>query len=966
MKKKLFLTSVSILLACIQLVSQDQKGIIRGTVFDDLTGETLIGVTVQVKSTTLGAVTDFDGKFSLTLPAGTYDVVVSYVSYQSITISGLQVKPGSVALLDNIRLQEDVKTLEDIVVTAEAIRNTESALLTVKRKAPILVDGISSAKFSQIGDSDASEAVKRVTGVSVEGGKYVFVRGLGDRYTKTTLNSMDVPGLDPDRNSIQIDIFPTNLIENMMVLKSSSADMPADFTGGVVNIETKDFPEVKIFNVSAGIGYNPSMHFNNNYFSYKGGSKDWLGYDDGTRALPTGARSNPFPAPGGAANDAVVSQFLRGFTKTMSTENQRSLLDYDFSFSAGNQKNFKNGASLGYVFSTTYKNSTVLYDDAFIGDFQRPLPADEYELVYATVQDGQLSERNVLLGTLAGIAYKTHNSKYKISMLHLQNGESRAARFFIDDNGSAVGKSGYLGDSENLEYNQRAVTNILLAGEHHIADKGLKIDWRISPTISKIVDPDIRKTAFSYTSSDTVFAAGQAGFPSRIWRYLDELSVNARVDFDKSYSLFNQDAVLKFGASQLVKERDFEILQYNMQFYLQNFTSQPDYQGNSSIILDDQYLYPNGPVYFGDGNTSPNSNAYNATLSNTAFYVSNQFQILKKLKAIIGIRAENFVQRHTGRDAIYAGGDVVNGKNLDNEVVLDALHFFPSGNFVYGYRDDQNVRFSYSRTIARPSFKELSYAQILDPISNRIFNGGLFATNDWDGNLHETLIDNLDLRWEKYMKKSELFSVGVFYKAFNDPIELVQMPAAQTNSEFQPRNVGDGRVMGVEFEFRKSLDFVSPRAKSFYFGGNFTVVNSQIDMTKTEFDVRKIFEKEGQSIKNTRPMAGQAPYIVNVGLSYENPALGVDGGLFYNVNGPTLTVVGGGIFPDVYTEPFNSLNFNINKTFGEQKRTTLNVSVNNILNDLKESYYVGFRAEDQLFSRLNPGTSFSFGFKYNF
>lgn len=957
--------SLSLSSLSFSLNAQDQKGTIRGTVFDDITGEGLIGVTVQVKNTSAGSVTDFDGKFNINIASGTYELVISYVSYRTITVTGIEVKPGNVTLVDNIRLQEDVQTLESIVVTADAIRNTESAMLTVKRKAPILIDGISAAKFSQIGDSDAADAVKRVTGVSVEGGKYVFVRGLGDRYTKTTLNSMDVPGLDPDRNSIQIDIFPTNLIENMMILKSSSADMPADFTGGVVNIETKDFPEVKILNVSLGIGYNPSMHFNDKYFTYKGGEKDWLGYDDGARALPTGAKSTPYPAPG-SANDAVVSQFLKGFNKTMSTVDQTSLLDYDFSFSTGNQKNFKNGSSLGYVFSTTYKNSTVFYDDAFIGDYQRPLPPDAYELVYATTQNGQVTERNVLLGTLGGLAYKTHNSKYKLSVLHLQNGESRSARFFVDDNGTAVGKSGYLASSENMEYNQRAVTNFFLSGEHHLEKTGLKIDWRISPTISKIVDPDIRKTAFSYTSSDTVFAAGQAGFPSRIWRYLDETNISARIDFEKNYKISNNDALLKFGVSQLTKERDFEILQYNMQFFLQGFPSQPDYRGNSSIILDDQYLYPNGPVYFANGNTTPNSNGYNATSSNTAFYISNQFQIIKNLKAIIGIRAENFVQRHTGRDAIYAGGDIVNGNNLDNAVVLDALHFFPSGNFIYSYRDDQNIRFSYSKTIARPSFKELSFAQILDPISNRIFNGGLFSLGGWDGNLHETLIDNLDLRWEKYMKKSELFSFSFFYKKFNDPIELVQIPAAQTNSEFQPRNVGDGRAIGVEIEFRKSLEFISSKAKSFYFGGNITAVNSLIEMTDLEFQARTQFQKEGETLKNTRPMAGQAPYIVNLGISYENPEVGMDGGLFYNVNGPTLVVVGGGLFPDVYSEPFNSLNFNLNKSLGKSRKATLNFSVNNILNDLKESYYVGFRAEDQLFNRLNPGTSIGLGLKYNF
>jgi outer membrane receptor protein involved in Fe transport len=962
MNKKVFFLIVNLLLTTVySSIAQDQKGTVRGAIYDDLTGEALIGVSVQVKNTTFGAVTDIDGKFSINLAPGTYALQVSYISYQTISIEGLAVRAGEVTLLVNVRLKEDVQTLENVVVTAEAIRNSESAILTVKKKSPILVDGISSAKFSQIGDSDASEAVKRVTGVSVEGGKYVFVRGLGDRYTKTTLNSIDVPGLDPDRNSIQIDIFPTSLIENMMVLKSSSADMPADFTGGVVNIETKDFPEEKIFNVSVGIGYNPSMHFNSNYFTYKGGKTDWLGFDDGIRALPDGARSTPFPAVGVGATDESIGRFVRNFSKVTSTQNQTNLMDYDFSLSAGNQKNYKNGSSLGYIFSATYKNATVLYDDAFIGEYQRPLDPSEYELVYATTQNGQQAERNVLIGAQTGIAYKTKLSKFKLSVLHLQNGESKSSRFFIDDNGSAVGKSGYTGASENMEYNQRAVTNLLLAGDHRLGDNSLKIEWKISPTFSNIQDPDIRKVAFSYTSSDTVFAAGQAGFPSRIWRNLNEINIGFRIDIEKTYSLFRKPALLKFGGSHVAKERDFEILQYNMQFS----GLVPQFNGNSAIIMNDEFLYPSGSVYYASGNTTPNSNAYNATSTNTALYLSNQFQIHAKLKAIVGLRAEKFLQRHTGRDAIYGGGNTTDGRNLDNAKVLDALDLFPSGNFIFSYKDDQNLRFSYSRTIARPSFKELSFAQILDPVSNRIFNGGLFATNDWDGNLRETYIDNFDLRWEKYLKKSELFSVGAFYKSFDDPIELIQMQAAQTNPEFQPRNVGDGRVFGVELELRKSFDFISPSLQYFFVAGNVTFVDSKIEMNNQEFNARQAFEKVGQTEDNIRPMAGQAPYIINFGLSYENTTAGIDGGLFYNVNGPTLTVVGGGIFPDVYSEPFNSLNFNVNKKLGNKKKFTLNLSVNNILNDLKESFYTGFRAQDQLFNRLNPGRSFGAGLKYS-
>jgi outer membrane receptor protein involved in Fe transport len=306
------------------------------------------------------------------------------------------------------------------------------------------------------------------------------------------------------------------------------------------------------------------------------------------------------------------------------------------------------------------------------------------------------------------------------------------------------------------------------------------------------------------------------------------------------------------------------------------------------------------------------------------------------------------------------------GNNLDNEPVLDAFDLFPLVNFIYAVRENQNLRLSYSRTIARPSFKELSFAQILDPVSNRIFNGGLFVYDDWDGNLTETRIDNIDLRWEKFMGGGQLLSVSAFYKSFIDPIELVRIPEAQTTNEFQPRNVGKSNLFGFELEVRKNLEFVGASFKNIDFSGNFTFVRSSLRMTETEFRSRKNFEKVGETVKDTREMAGQAPYIINAGLSYNNPRIGMEAGFFYNVKGPTLSVVGGGLFPDVYAQPFHSLNFNLNKALGAEQRAQINFHVNNILNDVREEFYTAFRSVDQIFYRFSPGTEIGAGITYKF
>ncbi|HCB44965.1 MAG TPA: hypothetical protein DEP37_00905, partial [Algoriphagus sp.] len=269
-----------------------QKGTIRGAIYEQATGEPLFGVSVLVKETGTGAVTDFDGKFEIQVEPGSYSLQISYISYATIQLTEVEVKTGAVNVLNDILMADEASELETVTIAASAIRTTESALMSVKRNAANLMDGISASSFRQIGDGDAASAVKRVTGVSIEGGKYIYVRGLGDRYTKTVLNGVDIPGLDPDRNSIQMDIFPTNVIDNIIVSKSFTAELPADFTGGVVDIETKDFPEEKNMRLSLSGGLTPSMHFNSSYLKYDGGQTDWLGFDDGTRAIPTDGRTN--------------------------------------------------------------------------------------------------------------------------------------------------------------------------------------------------------------------------------------------------------------------------------------------------------------------------------------------------------------------------------------------------------------------------------------------------------------------------------------------------------------------------------------------------------------------------------------------------------------------------------------------------------------------------------------------------
>ena len=961
MRVKIFLTILSLFLVSF---ANSQNGFIRGSVFDAKNGEYLVGVTVFAEGTTTGSITDLDGKFNLSIAPGTYDIRISYVSYNTKKIEGVEVKAGEVTMLDEISLEQATIGLDEVIVTAQAVRNTETALLTMKSKSANLVDGISATNLRRIGDSDAAASMKRITGVSVEGGKYVYVRGLGDRYTKTVLNGMEIPGLDPDRNSIQMDIFPTNVIDNLIVHKSFSAELPADFTGGVVDIVTKDFPGEKNGNISVSGGYNPDMHFNDDFITQQGGDTDWLGFDDGTRDIP--ATSNvPFFTEALAGPDSENGQrfkeILRGFNPNMAAVNESNFMDYGFKASFGNQIK-KNETTYGYNVVASYQKETDFYQDAQFSRYGLGSP-DVYEMERREYQIGDYGVENVFLTGMASFAIKKLNSKYKFNLLHLQNGESEAGIF--DYSGSDQG-SAFDAYQHNIDYSQRSLTNLLLEGKHNFDESKWEINWKLSPTISKIDDPDVRFVRYEKQDGGTFGIGTEVGFPERIWRELDEINLSGKIDVERKFTFMGDDANVKFGVANTFKERDFSIRSFAL-----NIRNIP-LTGNPDELFFEENLWPyNGDINRGttyEARFVPtNPNSFNSKANVSAGYISTELTLSEKLKSVVGLRVENYIQ-------FYSGINQSTNIDFDNEELINDLDFFPTINLIYNVSDKQNIRLSGSKTIARPSFKEMSFAEIYDPITGRTFIGGMFKDDDpvndityWDGNLESSDIYNADLRWELFMEQGQMISFSGFYKKFNNPIEMVQY-ATQTGA-FQPRNVGDGTVFGGETEIRLSLSPLSESLKNVKMIFNYTITKSQIKMSETEYNDRVKNAREGEEIDEYRDMAGQAPYIVNAGLQYtggENGfAQNFEAGLYYNVQGETLYYVGIVDRPDIYTAPFHSLNFTASKDFGKDNRFSLGLKAKNILNDKEESIFKSYNAEDQPFEYLYKGTSFSLSLKYD-
>lgn len=944
---------LSISLILWSFISLAQTGKIRGSIIDDTNGEALIGATAVIDGTTKGSATDFEGSYTISgLEPGVYSLKYAYVSYQTKIVTGIEVKADEITEL-SIRLASDVNQLQDVVISAELIRNSETALMTLKRKSANIQDGISSESFSKIGDGNAASAIKRVSGVSVQEGKYVYVRGLGDRYTQTVINGMAVPGLDPDRNSLQMDLFPTNIIDNIIVRKSFTADLSADFTGGIVNIDIKDFPTEKTAKVSASFGYNPDMHFNSSFLTYNGGNTDFLGFDDGTRELPIGSQDN---IPSYTKSDSRLTDITRSFDPTFGPTVGTSFANYSLGVSLGNQLK-REKVTWGYNASLSYKNKTAFYDHLIDDQYlKNSNDFSDTELTLDRKRTGSEGTNDVLIGGLVGLALKTDFSKFKVNVFHIQNGTSRAN--IIEEQNYIISRNRSI--RHGLAYSERSITNILLGGEHYFDASNWKIEWKLSPTFSKVNDKDVRLVPFTIKEEGGLaIEPSEGGNPTRLWRLLDEVNYSAKVDFVKEFDSGEQKSKLNFGVMNTYKERDFSI--ENFDFFVRNDLH---LEGDPNNLLKPENIWTvetgTGAYIKGD---YEGSNSYAASNNNLALYVSGELVLTAKFKAILGVRTEMYNHYYTGGDQEWFNSKGNAGIYLDNEEVLSSFKVFPTANLVYNVVENSNLRVSYARTVARPSFKEKSVAQINDPLSNTTFIGNI--------DLVETDIDNFDVRWEHFFPKGQTIALSGFYKKFTNPIEIV-IYNENNNDNYTARNNGEAQVYGVEAEIRKNLDFISPGLSNFSFNINASLIESRLKMDEEEYNSRKLnlrINPNGdvkEPLKDYREMQGQAPYLINAGLNYDNFEAGWEGGVYYNVQGSSLASVGIGVIPDLYTEPFHSLNAALKKKFGKEKQAGISFKVSNLLGENRETYYKAYEAKDQVSSRLEIGREFTLSFDYSF
>ncbi|MCP4437502.1 MAG: TonB-dependent receptor [Aureispira sp.] len=933
-----------------------QNGTLTGTVIEAESGMTTIGANVLVVGTSQGTSTDLDGKYLIKgIEPGVYTVECSYLGFETKKIENVRIEAGEVTTLD-VKLGEATVDIGlEVVVEAKKVTNTESALLAVQRKSAVALDGISASQISKAGDKDVAGAIRRIPGVTVQGGKYVYVRGLGDRYSKTTLNGAEIPGLDPNRNTVQMDLFPTPLIDNIMVAKTFAPNFYGDFSGGYIDITTKDFPEAFTLNISASVGVNTASTFNKNIYTSKRGKLDLLGFDDGSRGLPTLLQDNKVPNT--TTSSSLLPDMTRAFSNNWTMEQVAKPVNHNLSFSVGDQVSLF-GKPLGLVFSLTYQHKFSGFDDGNYGIYgltenvaNNPNTSLNRELVLKQ----NASSDNILWGGMFGSSYKIANGhKIGLTLMHNQSGTTStrylSGRKYRDDKDDVF-------ETRTWKYTQRSLSTMQLRGKHVFAKaKNLEINWQSSYSLSLQKTPDLRYFTNRYrteTGEDTKYFIKPSSdrMPSRFYRDMEQGNWSNKVDLALPFKQWSDlSAKVRAGASYLMKNRNFKEKRYQFNQKGIRYNGDPTaYFQESNLIAYDAESgnYANG----GDGIFVSNSegddlrNTYDAAQNVIGAYAMVEMPIIRKLRFVGGLRMETTDIRLKS----YSQQLLTKYPEVDGEQkILNNVDFLPSVNLNYEFTEKMKLRMGYNRTLARPTFRELA------PFSSFDVEGGYLFTGNPD--LDRTLIDNVDLRWEWYFNPGEIVSVSGFYKNFTNPIERTFNPE-QPNGEFTYRNVDNALLAGVELEVRKKLNF-APVLEDFTVALNFSYIYSRTTIDAKELEQ---IHATNPDVKPYRALFGQSPYSVNAALYYQNK-FGTNCNLVFNIVGPRIAYITSGGTPNIYEQSRPQLDFNVSQRI--VKGLTATFSAKNLLNtSYNES--IEFNGRTYNVNSYDLGMSFSLGVKYN-
>lgn len=926
MRKVYFL--LFILISSFQAIGQ---GSIAGKVTDSKTNEGVIGANVVIVGTTQGAATDLEGNFLISnVKEGTYTLQVSSVMYKTHTVQDVKVETAKKITLE-IAVSEDVSELQEVVVTAKRQTDTDFEMLRTIKEAKVIAVGITSEQIAKTLDRDAAQVLRRVPGVTIRGDQFVQVRGLSERYNPVMLHNTYAPSVETDIRSFSFQTLPSSQLDRMLVFKSPAADLPGDFGGGVVKVFTKSIPEEKGLVIDYSTQVRAGTTFSDFYQQEK--NPGYLtGFNTGYYALPSW-----FPANASNIKGDFQTQVGRSLKNTwapqkmMAIPDQRLTLTYNTKFNIGKIE-VGNITALNY--SNTYATYNVQRND-YTTDANGFSPNNSFV-------DKQYNQQ-VRTGFLFNWAFKFDPNNI-IEFKNLYNQSS--ADQYVDRDGAGISTGQKNGAFDKI---YRGIYSGQLMGNHTIFNNRTSVEWVAGYNNANRTQPDYKRFQ-SIESGSGLYSVQVPNTvtPNQLGRFYSDLnetaysgglSVTQRFG-SKSDALKTPE--IKFGTFFESKSRTFGAR--NIGYTLASAALNPALEhATPAQLFQPQNINNVDGIQIGE--LTYKKDSYRASNDLLAAYAMISLPIGDKLKLDAGARMENNLQQlHSYDDFKAAPVEVHNQVN----------RILPSANLSYNFTEKMLLRAAYGETLNRPEFRELSPFSFYDFNFNFIYYG--------QPDLKTAKIQNFDLRWELYPNKGEMLTFGVFAKNFTDAIEYF----VDTNSpgggvkNVTFANVNSAKSYGVELEIKKSLNGLtdSKLLNNLNVMFNGTFVNSEVNITGALAVGRK----------TSRPLQGQAPYVINTGLFYASDASGWQVNLLYNVVGPYIVFVGNDAYPDVYTMPRSVVDITFNKRLGE--RFSLKGGVSDILNQpiqfLQDANSNGKleRNSDGTIQKYTPGQVFSLGFSY--
>ena len=875
----------------------EETGVITGIVRDEF-ANAASGATVTAGGQT--ATTNREGRFRIEgVPAGDTITVSATLGVNS-TLETVSLAAGQE---QSVNLQFEAVDDGDVIdVTEGRLQTGEAKGLSLRQEAVEVQDNITAEELGKTTAGDVAQAVQQLPAVTIVGGRFAFIRGLGDRYSQTLLDGSSLPSPEPDKRTVPLDLFPIGMIEQVAVAKTYSPDLPGEFAGGSVQAFTVGVPIAPLLKFSVSTTYNDGTSFRR-FDTYEGGRLDAFGYDDGSRALPSAVPSQQVTGGSGGLSTSQIISIGSAFGDNWAPYRTTAPLDGSVKLSFGDSWKVGDLGRLGIVGAASYSNT---YD--YIENEQRNVVELSLgELALNSTYELDVSTHNVELAAILAATYEISPAQSITWRSLLSRASEDRVQF----------QTGFDGQNEGadvafirLQYIERLLANTQFSGKH-LFEGDMFLAWRASGSLTERDQPDTRQNKYVDLDDDGVFE-WDTGTTAGIRHFF--FQTDRVYDFGFDFSIpFNPFQIaekgeqdpdrlepgqyIKFGAALTTRDRTLD----TRKFRFIGDTTGIDLTLPPDEIISQENI--DAGIFQINEQTRPTDN-YEAEQDLLAGYVSTSFRVLDDVRVAGGFRVERSQQDVATFDLF---SDASVSASLDDTDVLPAL------NLTWEFAEDQQLRFGASQTVSRPEFRELAEFEFSD------VEGGFGVIGN--PSLQRAVLRNYDLRWEWFPSDDELVSASFFAKTFEDPIEQVKLPTGGAPlTSFD--NAESAELFGFEVEGRKNLDFLGSFWEPFTLRGNFAWIESEVETSDNPLTIQT---------SSSRPLQGQPEYTANLGIFFDDSTSGISASLLANTFGERIDSVGTGGIPDFYEQPRVQLDFVISKKFKNDSK--LKLSFGNILDE---------------------------------